>query len=222
MGWGPHPFLVVFPNAMQLSILSGLTRACSWDSFTFWRWKCKGIVLCQDETSGVAQEEEFQSPQCVGITTNILRPTVSVFNTVTGPNFFHKYFRSVIWREDIRLIDNMSLKSASSSPVNIIGKCIFSLQRGKLHVCVRFGVVNIFAVQPVVRNSLIDQFFKRMFANKWCIFLIRPRPVSIISEWTSPLDPLAPLQNISATAPTFYDRKDSDRSTPLLRLATSL
>lgn len=83
----------------------------------------------------------------VVITSTVLWPTVSDF--VDGPNLTHR-FSFLIWRNYIRLINNMCLKPAANSPVNFIGRVMLLLELGSLHVRVHFGVKDILAVPLLI------------------------------------------------------------------------
>lgn len=69
---------------------------------------------------------------CIGITSNILEPTVSVFNTDAKPNLIPTSFIPLAWFDFIRPIHNMFLQSTSESPFQVIGEIILFVQLGDL------------------------------------------------------------------------------------------
>lgn len=83
-----------------------------------------GEELDFTETDVVAlvRKNNYKLHMCVEIRSNILVPTVSIFDPGTGPNMFGMSFLPVNWQKCICPVNNISSKSASGSPVNVVGK----------------------------------------------------------------------------------------------------
>lgn len=77
-----------------------------------------------DEPDVVAlfKKKIYKVHMYVGITFDIRRPKVSDFNTQTGPNLVQASFLHPKWSDRICPVQNMSLNSAFTKPVDIIGK----------------------------------------------------------------------------------------------------
>lgn len=71
---------------------------------------------------------------CAGIALKIIGVSVSVFDSNIGLNLLRTSFTSLKWRGGFHNIDNVCLRSACESPVQIIGKKMLSVQQGDLHM----------------------------------------------------------------------------------------
>lgn len=116
---------------------------------------------------------------CFRIMEIILRPTVSVFDSGAGPNLLRRCFLVVKWPNCIRPTHNISFKSPSKSPVNVIAKVRVSVELSDLHVCYHFGVDNL-VLQVILKTSIIIRFVKGTFLMEQRIVPIRARSDAII------------------------------------------
>lgn len=112
------------------------------------------------------------------------KPTINVFDTGAGAYVVCTSFLQIKWHEQIRPTHNMSLKSVSNNPMNIIGKVILLVQLADVHVHVHLSVVAPLAVSLLIGTSFIVWFIKRMFHMKRRVFQLLPGPVAIASEYT--------------------------------------
>lgn len=174
-----------------------------------------------DESNVIAlsKKTKYKVHMCLGITSNMSRSTVSVFATGTGPNLFHTYFLPVKLHHLICPIHDMSLKSASNNPVNIIGKIMLLVWMGNLHIRVQFNVGENIAVPQKFGASLIDRSVKGILPMERRVFFIRSRPVPIISQYLSSTDSLAVLQKDSDAGTDTDNRQHKNAWTLLFGFA---
>lgn len=90
------------------------------------------------------------------------RPTIRVLDSGVRSNLVRTPFLPVKWRDGIRPIYNMSLKSSWNNPVNVIVKIMLFVQLGDLNVRVDCGVVDNLAV-PLIETSFMERFVKAIF-----------------------------------------------------------
>lgn len=102
-------------------------------------------------------------------------------------------------------IHNISLKSASDSPVHVKVKIMLFVQLGNLHEQVSFGVVENFTVQLIVWISITDRFVKGTLLMDRCIAPMQSRSVAITSKYMQLLDSLAALKTHSDIESSMND-----------------
>lgn len=136
---------------------------------------------------------------CVGITSNMSGPTVSVFDTGARPYLVRSSFLPVKCRDCIRPIHSTSLKSASNNTVHVIGKIMLFVHLRDLHVLAHFSVADSLSVPLLTGTVYIDRFFKVKLSMERCIVPIWSRTVATTSEYTSPSDSTQTLRQIVTT-----------------------
>lgn len=132
---------------------------------------------------------------CVGITSNILQPSYSVFDAGAEPNLACTLFIQLKWRDCIPPIHNVFLRTVSDSPAQVIGKILLFVQLGNLHVRVHFDLLDNLALPLIFGTPFIDKFALGISLMERYIFPLQSRAVVIISEYTPLSDPLAVLQS---------------------------
>lgn len=101
--------------------------------------------------------------KCVKSSSNILKPSASIFNTGTEPILFRISFPAFELRDHVRPIYEMSLKSTLISIVNVIGKILLFVLLGDLRIRVHISVVDNPAISLPKGKSFIDGFVKVTF-----------------------------------------------------------
>lgn len=96
--------------------------------------------------------QNYKIHMCVVITSNIVKPTVSVWEISAGPNRACMSLLPVKWRTTSCIFHHMSLDSALDSPVLFISKVYASSKAGHPPARVLFGVVDNLAV-PLLLGS---------------------------------------------------------------------
>lgn len=119
--------------------------------------------LDEIDVIAVVLKKSYRGPMCVGIRSDILRPTVCIFESGAVSNLVYTAFVPFKWRNRIRPILNMHSKPASNRPVHVIDKVMTFLQLSNLHLNVPFRSVDSLVVLLIVRTSFIDRFFKGIF-----------------------------------------------------------
>lgn len=117
-----------------------------------------------------------------------------------------------------RPIHIMTLKSAPSSPVNVIGKFMIFVELSDLHVRFHFGFVDSLSVVLLFQPLLTDMFVKRIIPLEQLVLPILTRPVKNISENKPPSHPLAVFHNTSDFGTYTYVRQDENTRNPLFRI----
>lgn len=72
--------------------------------------------------------KNYEGHMYVGITSNVLRPSVHVLDTGVRLHHFRTSFIAIKWRGYICPIHNMSFRSASNRPVQVVGKITLLVQ----------------------------------------------------------------------------------------------
>lgn len=155
---------------------------------------------------------------CIGITSDIIRTSISVYDTGKGPNLIRTSFISLKCRDRIRPVVIVSLRSATDNLVQAIGKIMLFLQLGERHVRVYFGNLDNLAVQLLAGTSFIDSFVKGVFPMGCRIIPIRTRPVAIIRKHTTLSDPLTVSQTHLDSKTCTEDLLDKKNETPRFRV----
>lgn len=120
-----------------------------------------------------------------GISSNILRPTVSVLDTGSGQNLVRISFLPIKWRYHIHPLHNLSFRSASNNPVISIQKLNDFDHLHNIHARVHFGVVDNLALLLLIGLSVIDKFVREILPMERCIVHILSLPIPIISEYAT-------------------------------------
>lgn len=108
-------------------------------------------------------KKNFRVQICVGILSNMSRPTVCVFDAGAGSNLVCTSYLPVNRFKRICPIQNMSLRPASNNPRRHHRKIILSIQPGDIHVFVDIGAVDNLAVPLLIGTSFIDRFVKEIY-----------------------------------------------------------
>lgn len=101
--------------------------------------------------------------RCVRIKSNTLQPPVSVLDARDGPYLACTSFISLKERDCIRPIQNVSLRSASDSPLQVIANIMLFSQRGDLEAWVHFGVVDNLFMALLFGTWFIDKSIRGIF-----------------------------------------------------------
>lgn len=134
---------------------------------------------------------------CVGIASEMLRTTTSVFDTGDATNLVPIPFFPAKCPDCISPIHNMSLRSASNNYVNVIRKIMLLVQLGHLQVRVHFGVKHNLPIPHLIVTLFIDRKVEAIFLMGPHIVTIRFHPVAIISKYTPLSDPLERVRHWS-------------------------
>lgn len=126
----------------------------------------------------------YQVLICVGITSNTLRPVVSIFDTGAGQNLVRTPFLLLKFRCCIHPIPTILLKSSLDSLVHIMGQVMMFVHLQDLQVRVYFAVVESFAMPLLLAAWAIDRFVKGMFPVRLQIGPIRSYSIAILLEYT--------------------------------------
>lgn len=127
-------------------------------------------------------------------------------------------FLPVKWHDRTHPIRNMSLKSVSNSPVNVIRKGLLFVEQGDLHVHVHFAVVENLAVPLLTRTVFINRFAKGILPMERQIVPITSCQVGIISGFTPLSDLLAVLKSYSDAETKPDDQQDNNARTSPFRV----
>lgn len=157
---------------------------------------------------------------CLTITSIILQPSVSVFNTGTGPNLACTSFIALECPGVIHPIHNMSLPSTTDSPIHIIGQVMLLAQLEDLYIQVYFCFLDHLSVSLFIKTCFIDIFVKGTYLTKRPIVLIWTRRLAIISECRPLSDPPAVSQTNLNSRIYSEELQDNKNRTPPFQLKT--
>lgn len=82
----------------------------------------------------------------VGISSNVLHPAFSVFDTGAGPSLIRTSFLPPAWPQKTKSVTGIRYRLASYDHIFVCGMIMFFVGLGDLRVRVRFGVVANLAV----------------------------------------------------------------------------
>lgn len=173
-----------------------------------------------DTTNIIAlfKNKNYNVHMCFWIMSNILCPSVSVFNTRVRPNV-SAYHPSQSNRARDFTPYVTYFRSASESPVKVIGKIILFFQLGDLQIRVHFGSVDNLTARFFVIILFTDRYEKKIFMMEHFIVPIQSHPVAGTLQHTAPSDLLVALQTDSHVNISMEDGQDKNDWTPLFQVA---
>lgn len=92
-----------------------------------------------------------------------MHPVTYSFETSAGTNLSREMFLKASLLQNIRGASSLSLRSATSQNVSIVGKTLLHFKIGHAHIQQLFGVVRSLTVPILLGISFIDIFLNEIF-----------------------------------------------------------
>lgn len=126
------------------------------------------------------KEKNYKLHFPVGITSNVLSPAVSVFDTGIGLNLIQTSFLPPAWWLKIKLVTDICHRSASNDNIPACGAILLFVCLRDLRVPVRFGLIENQEVPILIGTLYKDRLIKGIFLKERIIVPIHYGPVPML------------------------------------------